>query len=153
METAIRVAKASLQMADDVIALIAEYYEAIGVVHRDTRDGLLRYLADDESAVWIALSGAAAAGCVLYRPLAHLGKAGEIKRLYVRSTYRRLGIADALLRTLEDFAASRAVQWLYLDSKDDLVEAIAFYQRHGYEECVRYNDNPQATIFMRKELT
>jgi len=150
---AIRIAKASLEMADDAIALIEEYYEAIGVVHRDTRDGLLHYLADDESAVWIALSGVAAVGCVLYRPLAHLGKAGEIKRLYVRPTYRRLGIADALLRTLEDFAASRAVQWLYLDSKDDLVEAITFYQRHGYEECVRYNDNPQATIFMRKELT
>jgi GNAT superfamily N-acetyltransferase len=149
---AIRIAKASLEMADDAIALIEEYYEAIGVVHRDTRDGLLRCLADDASAVWIAKSGPAAAGCVLYRPLAHLGKAGEIKRLYVRPSHRRFGIADALLRALEDFAASRQIRWLYLDTKDELVEAIAFYKRHGYAECARYNDNPQATIFMRKEL-
>jgi hypothetical protein len=30
--------------------------------------------------------------------------------------------------------------------------AIQFYHRHGYEDCERYNDNPQATIFMCKGL-
>jgi hypothetical protein len=33
-----------------------------------------------------------------------------------------------------------------------LQAAIAFYERHGYLRCDRYNDNPQATIFMRKRL-
>jgi GNAT superfamily N-acetyltransferase len=41
---------------------------------------------------------------------------------------------------------------LYLDTKDDLDPAIRFYQRHGYKRCGRYNNNPQATIFMRKRL-
>jgi hypothetical protein len=27
------------------------------------------------------------------------------------------------------------------------------YQRRGYEQCSRYNDNPQATVFMRKRLS
>jgi hypothetical protein len=30
--------------------------------------------------------------------------------------------------------------------------AIAFCERNGYVRCPRYNDNPQATIFMRKRL-
>jgi len=41
---------------------------------------------------------------------------------------------------------------MYLDTKDDLISAIKFYQRQGYEACERYNDNPQATMFMRKKL-
>lgn len=72
--------------------------------------------------------------------------------MYVRPAYRGRGIARRLLTELETFAVARGVQWLYLDSKDDLVEAIRFYERSGYERCERYNDNPQATIFMRKAL-
>jgi hypothetical protein len=41
---------------------------------------------------------------------------------------------------------------LYLDTKDDLDNAIRFYLRHGYKCCGRYNRNPQATMFMRKRL-
>jgi ribosomal protein S18 acetylase RimI-like enzyme len=33
-----------------------------------------------------------------------------------------------------------------------MTAAIHFYEAHGYERCARYNENPQATIFMRKEL-
>jgi hypothetical protein len=33
-----------------------------------------------------------------------------------------------------------------------MTAAIRFYEQRGYERCARYNENPQATIFMRKEL-
>jgi GNAT superfamily N-acetyltransferase len=81
------------------------------------------------------------------------GPAGEIKRLFVRPEYRGLGVALRLLQTLEQFARSQNTKWLYLDTKDDLKDAIAFYLRNGYTACTRYNDNPQATKFMRKQLT
>jgi hypothetical protein len=29
---------------------------------------------------------------------------------------------------------------------------VRFYERRGYESVARYNDNPQATIFMRRGL-
>ena len=38
------------------------------------------------------------------------------------------------------------------DSKDDLETAKRFYEASGYTHCERYNDNPQATIFMRRQL-
>jgi len=148
----LRLERTSAQRPEDAIALIEEYYEAIQVVERDNRKALLEYLSNPQSAVWVAYHGTVPAGCILYRPLPAVDGAGEMKRLYVRPAYRGRGLASQLLRTLEEFAASQGARWLYLDTKDDLYEAIAFYERHGYARCARYNDNPQATIFMRKQL-
>ena len=58
-----------------------------------------------------------------------------------------------MLAALEGYAAGYGYRWLYLDSKDDLAAAIRFYARHGYEPCERYNDNRQATVFMRKAVS
>ena len=54
--------------------------------------------------------------------------------------------------SVEADARERGFTELYLDTKDDLLEAIRFYERRGYERVPRYNDNPQATIFMRRVL-
>ena len=54
---------------------------------------------------------------------------------------------------LEQFARESGLEWIYLDSYDDLKPAIALYERRGYSRCDRYNDNPQATLFMRKRIT
>lgn len=53
---------------------------------------------------------------------------------------------------LEAFAADHKYRFAYLDTKDDLEAAIAFYRRRGYARTERYNDNPQATLFMRRRL-
>jgi GNAT superfamily N-acetyltransferase len=62
------------------------------------------------------------------------------------------GLAGALLDEQEAFARSRGLQWIYLDSYDDLKAAIALYRKRGYLPCERYNDNPQATLFLRKKI-
>jgi GNAT superfamily N-acetyltransferase len=92
------------------------------------------------------------AGCVMLRPLPQVPLAAEVKRLYVRPAHRGLGLAHALMQVAEDHARSEGLQWLYLDTKDDLHAAIHFYLSTGYTHCPRYNDNPQATIFLRKHL-
>jgi len=86
------------------------------------------------------------------RKLDSISHAAECKRLYVRPAARGHRIADALLDAMEAFARSRHVRWIYLDTYDDLKIAIALYERRGYTRCERYNDNPQATLFMRKGL-
>jgi GNAT superfamily N-acetyltransferase len=75
-----------------------------------------------------------------------------VKRLYVKPVSRGKRIAERLLAALEEYARDAGYRRLYLDTKDDLIPAIRFYERHGYERCERYNENPQATIFMRKDL-
>ena len=149
----LRIERADTKHAEHALELIEEYYQAINVVARDDRGTLLRYLSDPQSAIWVAYYGSSSIGCILFRPLPQFESSGEIKRLYVRPRYRGQGVARLLLHTLEEFALQQKIVWLYLDTKDDLSNAIAFYRRHEYEPCPRYNDNPQATIFMRKRLS
>jgi ribosomal protein S18 acetylase RimI-like enzyme len=133
--------------------LVKEYFRAVDVWVRDTESEFSGYLVGDDRGVWLAFACEDPVGCIVLHPLVSAPWSGEIKRLYVRPAYRRQGLAESLLQTLEEFAAKTArYEWLYLDSKDDLVSAIRFYERHDYERCDRYNNNPQATVFMRKAL-
>jgi ribosomal protein S18 acetylase RimI-like enzyme len=133
--------------------LVKEYFETIGVWLRDSQSEFRDYLVGNDSGVWLAFVGSDPVGCIALHPLASPAGSGEIKRLYVKPAYRRQGLAEGLLNALEEFAAKTAgYEWLYLDTKDDLLTAIRFYDLRGYKRCERYNSNPQATIFMRKSL-
>jgi DNA-binding MarR family transcriptional regulator/ribosomal protein S18 acetylase RimI-like enzyme len=147
-----KVVRASLSHATDARTLLNEYYHHVDVKHRDTPDTIHKLLTSPDSGFWIAYVGDTAAGCVALKPLKGFRSAAECKRLYVRAQFRRRGIAEALLDAMEAFARSSSLRWIYLDSKDDLQVAIALYRRRGYKPCERYNDNTQATIFLRKSL-
>ena len=148
----IAVHRATASLADAAFALIEEYYEAIGVVVRDDRAALEHYLASPDSPIWIATVNEVPAGCVMLRPLPQISHAAEVKRLYVCPAFRGLRVAHALMQAAEQHARAAELQWLYLDTKDDLHAAIHFYLSTGYQTCPRYNDNPQATLFLRKQL-
>jgi GNAT superfamily N-acetyltransferase len=132
--------------------LLNEYYEAVDVMKRDTPAAIADYLSNEASGLWIAYVDDLPAGCVVLRPLPTIEAATECKRLYVRPQFRGCGIADALLDVMEEYALEKAADWVYLDSKDDLKDALRIYIRRGYQPCERYNDNPQATVFLRKGL-
>jgi putative acetyltransferase len=144
-----RAAPEDLQTA---FQLVEEYFREIGVLVRDTRAEFANHLRSNRGGVWLAFDRGQPIGCIVLHLLASVPRSGEIKRLYVRASYRRQGLADRLLWALEEYAVRLPYEWLYLDTKDDLHSAIRFYRRHGYERCGRYNSNPQATIFMRKRL-
>lgn len=148
----VRVVRASAAHLKDARDLLYEYFDVIGVVLRDDDAAIRAFLNDASSAMWIAYVDGAAAACVAMRPLPEVAGAAECKRLYVADRYRRRGLAEALMQALETHAAEAGHDAVYLDTKDDLVGAIQLYERLGYERCERYNDNPQATIFMRKRL-
>ncbi|MGH9587543.1 MAG: GNAT family N-acetyltransferase [Acidobacteriaceae bacterium] len=148
----IRIERASVERMDEAYAIVREYYEAVGVVVRDDGESFARDYFGDGSGVWLAYEGESVVGCIALRPLPQLGRAGEIKRMYVKPESRGQGFAERLLEALEEYAVDAGYRALYLDTKDDLVAAIRFYRRHGYEPCERYNNNPQATLFMCKGL-
>lgn len=146
----IAVSRADLADLVEASAIVAEYCDAIGVVVRDGT--LLRYF-EAGSSLWLARDGSLCVGCIALRPLASIAAACEVKRLYVRPAHRGSGVADRLLDALQAYAAAFGYRAAYLDTKDDLLAAIRFYERRGYVRCPRYNDNPQATVFMRRDLT
>ncbi len=146
------VRRASQEELDRAFNLVKEYYEEVDVeVREDHREFRDQYFGKG-AGVWLAEVNDAEAGCVALRKLGKAENCGEIKRMYVRAGYRGRGLADTLLGALEEYAAKCGYQWLYLDTTDTMNAAARFYERHGYKRCERYNENPQATIFMRKRM-
>lgn len=133
--------------------LLEEYFDVIGVVLRDDEAAIRAFLQEPGSAMWIAYVNDVPAGCVAIHALPAMDGAAECKRLYVGDRFRRRGLAEALMQHLENFAVAAGYTAVYLDTKDDLHAAIKLYRQLGYTDCPRYNDNPQATIFMRKAMT
>lgn len=133
-------------------AIVLEYYEAASVVAKETQSEFQHYYFSGRSGFWLARMNGAVVGCIALRELADPPHSGEVKRMYVQPVHRQHGIAKALLTRLESFASNAGYDWLYLDSAPGMDTAIEFYQRHGYAPCDRYNDNPQANIFLRKQL-
>jgi ribosomal protein S18 acetylase RimI-like enzyme len=140
------------ELSQDALQLLHEYYEAVHVVRRDAPHKLQDILHGRASGWWVATLSGKAVACVVLRELTCIPHAAECKRLYVQPQARGRGIADLLMDALEDFARSQGLQSIFLDSYGDLTTAIALYLKRGYQECERYNDNPQATIFLHKRL-
>lgn len=140
------------EASDVALRLLQEYYEAVSVVQRDTPETIQEILNDACSGIWLAYLDGEAVGCVVLRKLTSIPFAAECKRLYVQPDARGRHIADKLLDAQEDFARVQGLEWIYLDSYDDLKAALTLYRARGYVECEQYNDNPQATIFLRKRI-
>ena len=93
-----------------------------------------------------------AVACAALRPVEPDG-ACEMKRLYVTSEGRGLGLGKRLVETL--FAEARRIGYreMRLDTLPSMHEAIALYSRFGFEPIEPYFDTPvEGNLFMRKVL-
>jgi GNAT superfamily N-acetyltransferase len=144
--------KAVIEEVTIAFGIVEEYYEAVSVIARDTEDEFARLYFKNGAGIWLAWLEEKAIGCIALRATPQFSDGGEVKRLYVKPEYRGRGIAASLHDALQSYATNSGYRWLYLDTVDNMKAAIRFYEQQGYEPCARYNENPQATIFMRKEL-
>jgi len=76
----------------------------------------------------------------------------EIKRMWVSSSARGLGLGRRLISELEAHARGHGVGVLRLDTNRALDEAIALYRSAGYAEVPRFNDEPYADFWFEKQL-
>lgn len=91
------------------------------------------------------------AGCVLLKPM---GKACEMKRLWVRPQFQGLGIGRKLAEELMDAARQHGYSAMYLDTVPAAMQAAYhLYRTLGFAPVERYNDNPVPDIvFFRRDL-
>jgi DNA-binding MarR family transcriptional regulator/ribosomal protein S18 acetylase RimI-like enzyme len=83
----------------------------------------------------------------------HPGAATELKRMWVHTDVRGLGVGRRLLRELEDRAAAAGAPAVRLETNGTLVEAIRLYRAAGYREVPAFNDEPYAHHWFEKALT
>lgn len=136
---------------DIAFGLVEEYFKLMGVVVREERDAFKLEYFGARQGIWLARMKNELAGCVGLRTMNDV-RSAEIKRMYVREKWRGKGIAQKLLSAAEEFALNQQYEWICLDTTDEMRAAARLYERNGYERCERYNNNPQATIFMKKNL-
>jgi len=149
----ISIHRASARETETAWSFVQEYYDAARVVMRENHEEFAAAYFGEGSGIWLAWVNDKILGCIALRPLSEIGAhCGEIKRLYVRPEFRGRGIAQALLNALESYATSRGYEELYLDTAADMRDAARLYECSGYQHCARYNENPQAAIFMKKRV-
>jgi putative acetyltransferase len=133
----------------DVRLLLNEYAQSLGVdLCFQSFANELAALPGDYGAprgtLLLASVDGEPAGCCALRPLdsADYSNACEMKRLFVRPTYRGLGLGRLLTESILDAAALRAYDHILLDTLDDMESARALYAELGFEEIPPYYYNP-----------
>lgn len=76
----------------------------------------------------------------------------ELKRMWVDPNWRGVGVGRRLLARLEGEAVTLGYRRVVLDTNRVLTEAVAMYERSGYDAIGRYNDNPYAHHWFAKTL-
>lgn len=64
----------------------------------------------------------------------------ELKRFFVRPTYRRQGVAACLLAALEKRARELGASAVLLETGEPQAEAVHFYRKHGYRDIERFGE-------------
>ncbi|WP_425437155.1 GNAT family N-acetyltransferase [Oceaniglobus roseus] len=79
---------------------------------------------------------------------------GEIKSMFVAEAARGKGVADALMRMLEDEARAQGLPMLRLETGNLLHAAHRLYARHGFTPCGPFGDYEAmpTSVFMEKPL-
>ena len=91
-------------------------------------------------------------GTTAVRNLKQFESTCELKRMYVSSDFRQLGLGQKLLDISIDLAKRIGYTRMVLDSSKMLHAARALYLKNGFVDIPRYNDNYRADVFMEKKL-
>ena len=131
--------------------IFREYADGLGVdlCFQDFESeltGLPGDYAEPRGALRLALVGGLLAGCCALRPIdnADYPDACEMKRLYVRPSFRGMGLGRTLVESMMDAARVTGYRHLLLDTLDDMEAARALYDELGFVEVPPYYHNPIA---------
>jgi putative acetyltransferase len=102
--------------------------------------------APPNGALLLATVNGEPAGCCALRPLdsTDYPNASEMKRLYVRNTFRGLGLGRMLAEAILDAAREAGYSSVLLDTLDEMETARSLYEDLGFEEVPPYYHNPIA---------
>ena len=76
----------------------------------------------------------------------------ELKALYLDSGYRGKGLGTRLINKVIDEARIRGFKSIVLDSMSKYKDALRLYEKCGFRDTERYNDNVYADVFMKLDL-
>lgn len=137
-----------------------EYAEALGIdlTFQDFEEELKNLpgdYAEPRGALQVAWLNGEIAGCCALRPLDTVDypNASEMKRLYVRPAFRRLGLGRRLAESILDKARAAGYHCVLLDTLNNMESARALYQDLDFEDIPPYYFNPvEGAHYLRVKL-
>jgi ribosomal protein S18 acetylase RimI-like enzyme len=117
--------------------------------HSDLRRISAEYQVND-GGFWLMRLSQAIIGTVAVRRLP--GNIAEVKRLNVGNEHRGRGLGGELLRHALAHAVANAYDTVRLDTIRNPGPALHLFEKSGFVEIPRYNDNPVADLFMELDL-
>ena len=117
--------------------------------------GLPGTYAPPDGALLLAFVDGELAGCGAFRPLpeADYANACEMKRLFARPAFRRLGLGRRIARALMDRARLAGYAVMLLDTLDEMEAARGLYTALGFVEVAPYYYNPiPGAHYLKAEL-
>jgi putative acetyltransferase len=139
-----------------VRALLQEYWDSFGSTpcfqnFNDEMAGLPGAYAPPQGRLALVMIDGQAAGCAALRRVDAIH--AEVKRLYVRPLFRGLGLGRALLEWVMSEARAAGYTVLVGDTMPVMREALALYDRLGFERAEPYMENStKGAIFIRIKL-
>lgn len=136
--------------------LLEEYWQSFGFTpcfqnFSAEVAGLPGAYAPPDGRLAMALIGNEAAGCVALRRLDE--SRAEVKRLYIRPAYRGLGLGRRMMDWVMGEARAAGYSELVCDTMPAMGEALALYDRMGFERTAPYAAHPtEGAIFLRYSL-
>lgn len=131
--------------------LFREYADSLGIdlCFQNFEQELVTLPGDyaaPRGALLLAWVDGEAAGCCALRPLdaSDYPNACEMKRLYVRPAFRKLGLGHRLSESILDAARIQGYDHVLLDTLDDMEAARALYEDLGFVDIPPYYHNPIA---------
>ena len=91
--------------------------------------------------VVVAFQNEQAIGCGAFRKFD--ANTVEIKRMYVKVTYRGSGVANTVLSFLEEWASEEGFTKCVLETGNRQIDAIKFYKKSGYRSIPNYGQYAQ----------
>lgn len=111
--------------------------------------------AEPRGALQVAWLNGEIAGCCALRALDNVDypNASEMKRLYVRPSFRRLGLGRQLAECILDKARAAGYDCVLLDTLNNMESARALYQDLNFEDIPPYYFNPvEGAHYLRVKL-
>jgi putative acetyltransferase len=137
----------------DATVLMAELTAELAALY-ETTDGSAGFKPSDvtvpRAAFIVARIDGVPVGWGALRPLDE--DTVEVKRMYTRPGFRRLGVAQAILAEMERLALEMGYTSIKLQTGPRQPEAAALYERVGYWRIPRYSGDWDLVLAYQKDL-
>lgn len=138
-----------LELLDDfrteISNLLDKEPEKSTVARENGQDFFDKIISSDDSAVFLAQEANEFVGITTVNKIPVLRKGyfrAEVEEMYVNPKFHGQGVAQALIKEVEQWAKENNIPIIHIESAEGLGRAHAFYKKVGY--------SPYGKVFMKK---